>query len=79
MQYMPRYNRLYVLNKSDLQAALDAEPSSSTRDLAAELGVSQQAVVGELHQFDFVNKEPRQDPHKLHPIVDSFDQCSTFE
>ena len=30
-----------VFDEGDLQAAVDAEPSSSTRDLAEELGVSQ--------------------------------------
>ena len=61
----PRSGRPSVLDKSDLQAALDLEPSSSTRELAEELGVSQMTVVRKLHEFDFVHKKPRQDPHEL--------------
>jgi transcriptional antiterminator len=53
------------LDESDLQAALDAEPSSSTRELAEELGVSQRTIVNKLHEFNFVHKKPRQDPHEL--------------
>jgi histone-lysine N-methyltransferase SETMAR len=41
------------------------KPSSSTRDLADELGVAQRTVANYLHKFDFVHKKPRQDPHKL--------------
>jgi histone-lysine N-methyltransferase SETMAR len=61
----PRSGRPSVLDEGDLQAALDVEPSSSTRELAEDLGVSQRTVVNKLHQFDFVHKKPRQDPHEL--------------
>jgi histone-lysine N-methyltransferase SETMAR len=61
----PRSGRPSVLDESDLQAELDIEPSSSTRELAEELGVSQMIVARKLHEFDFVHKKPRQDPHEL--------------
>jgi histone-lysine N-methyltransferase SETMAR len=61
----PRSGRPSVLNEEDLRAALEDEPSSSTRDLADELGVAQRTVVNYLHKFDFVHKKPRQDPHEL--------------
>jgi Mn-dependent DtxR family transcriptional regulator len=53
------------LDDGDLQAELDIEPSSSTRELAAELGVSKVTVWNHLKQLDFVHKKPRQDPHEL--------------
>ncbi|CAF3398410.1 unnamed protein product [Rotaria socialis] len=40
----PRSGRPTVLDEGDLQAALDVEPSSSTRELAEELGVDQKKV-----------------------------------
>ena len=40
LEDQPRSDRPSKLNDADLQAELDIEPSSSTRDLAAELGVS---------------------------------------
>jgi histone-lysine N-methyltransferase SETMAR len=61
----PRSGRPTVLDESDLQAALDAEPSSSTRDLGAELGVGKSTVHRHLQQLDFVHKKPRQDSHEL--------------
>ena len=61
----PRSGRPSVLDEGDLQAALDAEPSSSTRELATELGVDQKTVWNHLQQLDFVHKKPRQDPHEL--------------
>jgi transposase len=60
-----RTDRPPVLDEGDLQAALDAEPSSSTREFAEELEVSQQTIVNKLHEFNFVHKKPRQDPHEL--------------
>ncbi len=48
-----------VLAEEDLRAALEDEPSSSTRDLADELGVAQRTVVNYLHKFDFIHKKPR--------------------
>ena len=41
----PRSGRPTKLDDSDLQAELDIEPSSSTRDLAKELGVHQTTVL----------------------------------
>jgi histone-lysine N-methyltransferase SETMAR len=61
----PRSGRPSVLDEEDLRAALEDEPSSSTRDMADELGVAQRTVVNYLHTFDFVHKKPRQDPHEL--------------
>jgi len=61
----PRSGRPTVLDEGDLQAALDAEPSSSTRELGTELGVSHMTVWNYLKQLDFVHKKPRQDPHEL--------------
>lgn len=65
LEDMPRSGRPAVLDEGDLQAALDAEPSSSTRELAAELGVDHKTVWNHLRQLDFVHKKPRQDPHEL--------------
>jgi histone-lysine N-methyltransferase SETMAR len=61
----PRSGRPCVLDEEDLRAALEDEPSSSTRDLADKLGVAQQTVVNYLHKFDFVHKKPRPDSHEL--------------
>ncbi|CAF3284141.1 unnamed protein product [Rotaria sp. Silwood2] len=61
----PRSGRPSVLDEEDLRAALEDEPSSSTRDLANDLGVAQRTVVNYLHKFDLVHKKPRQDPHEL--------------
>ena len=65
LENRPRSGRLTVLDEGDLQAALDVEPSSSTRELAEELGVNQKTVWNHLKQLDFVHKKPRQDPHEL--------------
>ncbi|KAJ1372952.1 hypothetical protein KIN20_035265 [Parelaphostrongylus tenuis] len=59
LEDMPECGRPSVLNESDLQATLDAESSSSTRDLTKELGVSWRTVANKLHQFGFVHKKPR--------------------
>ncbi|KAJ1362795.1 hypothetical protein KIN20_022473 [Parelaphostrongylus tenuis] len=55
---MPRSSRPSVLDYSDLQAALDAGTSSSTRDLAVEFGVSKRTVFNKLHQHGFAQKKP---------------------
>ncbi|KAJ1369631.1 hypothetical protein KIN20_031125 [Parelaphostrongylus tenuis] len=60
-----------VLDENDLQAALDAEPPSSTRDLAEKLGVSRRTVVNKLHQFDFVHKKPCQNQESCRAIAES--------
>ncbi|KAJ1350896.1 hypothetical protein KIN20_006810 [Parelaphostrongylus tenuis] len=39
--------------------------SSSARDLAGELDVSQQTIVNKLHQFNFVNKKKKESGIKL--------------
>ena len=44
---------------------MEVEPSSSTRDLADELGVGQRTIVDYLHKFDFVHKKPPHNPHEL--------------
>lgn len=61
----PRSGRPALLDEEDLRAALEDEPSSSTRDLADEFGVCQTTIVDSLHKFGFVHKKPRQDPHEL--------------
>lgn len=61
----PRSGRPTVSDASALQAVLDKEPSSSTRDLEAELGISHMTVWNHLQKFEFVHKKPRQDPHEL--------------
>ena len=61
----PRSGRPSVLEESDLQAELAIEPSSSTRELATELGVDQKTVWNHLKKLDFAHKKPRQDPHEL--------------
>ncbi|CAF4638132.1 unnamed protein product, partial [Didymodactylos carnosus] len=54
------------LDNDGLRAALEDEPSSSTRELASVFGVSShQTVLNHLHQIDFTHNKPRQDPHKL--------------
>ena len=72
----PRSGRPTVLDEGDLQAALDVEPSSSTRELAEELGVANRTVWNYLKQPDFVHKKARQDPHEL--IEAQAANCSTI-
>ncbi|KAJ1347632.1 hypothetical protein KIN20_002740 [Parelaphostrongylus tenuis] len=72
IQPMCAYKRPSVLNQSDSQAALDAEPSPSTRDVAEEFGVSQQTTVNKLHQFDFVHTKPHQDPQSCRTMTGDF-------
>lgn len=61
----PRSGRPSLLGDDEVSTALEDEPSSSSRDLAVELGVHQTTVLRHLHQMDFVHKKPRQDPHYL--------------
>ena len=61
----PRSGQPTVLDEGDLQDALAVELSSSTRELAEELGVDQKTVWNHLKQLDYVHKKPRQDPHEL--------------
>ncbi|KAJ1352096.1 hypothetical protein KIN20_008289 [Parelaphostrongylus tenuis] len=44
-----RSDRPPLLDESDLEAIMDAQRSSSTRDLAEELGITQWIVVNKLH------------------------------
>ena len=46
-----------MLDKGDLLAALDVEPSSSTRGLAEESGVGQKTVWNHLKQLDFIHPQ----------------------
>ncbi|KAJ1358471.1 hypothetical protein KIN20_016901 [Parelaphostrongylus tenuis] len=66
------------LYENDLQAALDAEPSSSTRDLAEELSNSQRTVINRLHQFDLVHKKPRRNLYECYPIMAVFDHYNSL-
>lgn len=61
----PRSGRPFKLDDRDLQNGLDIAPSSSTRELADELGVGKSTIHRHLKQLDFVHKKPRQDPHEL--------------
>ena len=55
-----------TLDNEDLWAALEDEPSSSSRELASVLGISShRTVLNHLHQMDFTHKKRRQDPHEL--------------
>ncbi|CAF1237776.1 unnamed protein product [Didymodactylos carnosus] len=66
LEDQPRSGRPSMLDNEGLRAALEDEPSSSSRELASVFGVSShQTVLNHLHQIDFVNKKPRQDPHEL--------------
>lgn len=66
LEDQPRSGRPSTLDNEDLRAALEDEPSSSSRELMSLLGVSShQTVLNHLHQMDFVHKKPRQDPHEL--------------
>ncbi|KAJ1357045.1 hypothetical protein KIN20_015068 [Parelaphostrongylus tenuis] len=57
-------------DESDLQAALDVEPSSGTSDLAERFGVLQWTVAKQLHQYGFIYKKLYQDPHELTEQID---------
>ncbi|XP_029635077.1 histone-lysine N-methyltransferase SETMAR-like [Octopus sinensis] len=61
----PRSGRPLKLDDGDLQTGLNIAPSSSTRELADELGVGKSTIHRHLRQLDFVHKKPRQDPHEL--------------
>ncbi|KAJ1349043.1 hypothetical protein KIN20_004484 [Parelaphostrongylus tenuis] len=56
---MPGCGRSSAMDKSDLQAALHAELSTSTRDLAGNLSGLKGTVVNKLHQIDFVHKKKK--------------------
>lgn len=61
----PRSGRPSKLDDDVLQAALDLEKSSSTRDLVPELEVGKSTIHRHLRRLDFTYKKPRQDPHEL--------------
>ncbi|CAF3228652.1 unnamed protein product [Rotaria socialis] len=66
LEDQPRSGRPSTLDNADLQAALEDEPSSSSRELASILGVSSnQTVLNHLYRMDFVHKKPRQGPYEL--------------
>ena len=66
LEDQPRSGRPSTLDSKDVVAALEAEPSSSSRDLATALGVSShQTILNRLNQMEFVHKRPRLDPHWL--------------
>jgi histone-lysine N-methyltransferase SETMAR len=66
LEDQPRAGRPPTLDNEDLRAALEDEPSSSSRELASALGISShRTVLNHLHQMDFMHKKPRQDPHEL--------------
>ncbi|XP_014782746.1 histone-lysine N-methyltransferase SETMAR-like [Octopus bimaculoides] len=54
----PRSGRPAILDEGDLQAVLDVEPSSSTRELAEELSVYQKTIWNNFKPLDFVHKKP---------------------
>jgi len=60
-----RSGRPAELENEELIAALEEEPSSSSRELATDLGVDHKTILNHLHQLDFVHKKSRQDPHEL--------------
>ncbi|CAF4468234.1 unnamed protein product, partial [Didymodactylos carnosus] len=66
LEDQPRSGRPSMLDNDGLRAALEDEPSSSSRELASVFGVSShQTVLNHLHQIDYVHKKPRQDPQEL--------------
>lgn len=59
LEDQPRSGRPSTLDNENLRAALEDEPSSSSRELASVLGVSSHHTVpNRLHQMDFVHKKP---------------------
>ena len=65
LEDMPRSRRPTVLDEGDLQAAMDVESSSSTRDLAEELGGDQKTVWNHLKQLDVVHKKATTRPTRV--------------
>lgn len=61
----PRSGRPSDLDNEDLVCTLEDEPSSSSRDLGAILGVDHKTILRHLHQLDYVHKKPHEDPHEL--------------
>lgn len=61
----PRSGRPTTLENDALCAALKNQPSSSTRDLEAVMGVGKSTIHRHLHDLNFVHKKPRQVPHEL--------------
>jgi [histone H3]-lysine36 N-dimethyltransferase SETMAR len=61
----PRPGRPSLLCNDELITSLEDNPSSSSRDLAINVGVHQTTILRHLHQLDFKHKKPRQDPHYL--------------
>lgn len=66
-----------TVDSEALLHAVEANPSTSTRRLSAELGISQASVVGHLHALGKVNKCCREVPHELtvHQAQNRVDTC----
>lgn len=63
-----RSGRPTTVDSESIREAIEANPSTSTRRLSAELDVSQTSVIRHLHALDKVNRCCREVPHELTEI-----------
>ena len=61
----PRSDRPMTVNTEAIRAAVEANPSTSTRRLSAELVIPQTSVVRHLQNIGKVNRRCREVPHDL--------------
>ncbi len=61
----PRSGRPTIVDSEALLNAVEANPSTSSRRLSAELGTAQTSVVRHLHALGKINKRCREVPHDL--------------
>ena len=63
-----RSGRPSTVNSEAISKAIEANPSTSTRTLSAELGIPQTSIVRHLHTLGKVNRRCREVPHELTEI-----------
>ena len=65
LQDLPRSGRPQILDRQSLKAAVDADPSVTSRELAIEFGCCQKTIINGLHEIGKVCKRGRWIPFKL--------------
>ena len=83
LQELPRNGRPQILDRQSLKAAVDADSSVTSRELAIEFGCCQKTIINGLHEIGKVCKRGRWIPFKLtenHKVqrITPVSQCSPW-